>query len=179
LGQHAVVTEALDLEQLAVHGIAEIAQVREVVDGLPDVEVIGIVDGRFRAEGVFFLEVLLDVRRLVLDVEARLHAVGDHACAIAVRRRRRPPRQTQGKEESDPIGATEVEILADHRFEEVAALDGLIEDVREAHFKLTDGEAVVVASGAVGRRHRPWEAMRPAIEEGLHVGGTERIAGGL
>ena len=30
LGQHAVVAEAFDLEQLAVDGVAEVAQVREV-----------------------------------------------------------------------------------------------------------------------------------------------------
>ena len=72
LGQDAVVTEALDLEQLAIDGVAEVAQVRQVVDGLPDVEVHRVVDGGFGAERVLLFEVLLDVGGLVLDVEAGL-----------------------------------------------------------------------------------------------------------
>jgi hypothetical protein len=128
---------------------------------------------------VLLLEVLLDVRGLVLDVETRLHAIGDHPCAIAVRGRGRPTGQPKGEEEADAIGAPEVEILADDRFEEVAALHGLVADVREAHFELTDREAVVITRGPVGRGHRPREPLRPAIEEGLHVGRAERIAGGL
>ena len=89
LGQHAVVTEALDLEQLAIDLVAEVAQVRQVGDGLADVEVLRVVDRGFGAEGVLLLEVLLDVRGLVLDVQAGLDAVGDHARAIAAGRRRR------------------------------------------------------------------------------------------
>lgn len=51
----------------------------------------------------------------------------------------------QREEQADAVGAAEVEMLADDRLEEVAALDRLIEHVREAHFALTDGEPMVVA----------------------------------
>jgi hypothetical protein len=125
------------------------------------------------------LEVLLDVRRLVLDVQARLHAVRDDPCSVAKGRRRGGPRQAQREEEADAVGPTEIEVLADDGFEEVAARHRPVEDMREAHFELADGEAVVVTGGSIEGGHRPGEAMRPAIEEGLHIGGGERITRGL
>ena len=89
LGQHALVTDAFDLEQFAIDLVTEVAQVGQIRHRLRDVEILRVVDRGLGAEGVLLLEVLLDVRRLVLDVQARLDAVGDHARAIAPRRRRR------------------------------------------------------------------------------------------
>ena len=83
LGQDAVMTDAFYLEQFPIDLLAEVAQVGEVIDRLADVEVHRIVDGGLRAQGMLFLEVLLDVRGLVFDMQARLHAIGDHAGPIA------------------------------------------------------------------------------------------------
>lgn len=104
-------------------------------------------------------------------MQARLHAVGNDPRAIAEGRRRGGPRQAQREEQADAIGPAEIQVLADDGFEEVAALHRPVEDLREAAFELADGEAMIVAGGAVAGRHRPWEAMRPAIEEGLHIAG--------
>ena len=43
-----------------------------------------------------------------------------------------------GKQQADAIRAAEVEVLADHRLEEVAPLDRPVEDLREADFQLPD-----------------------------------------
>ena len=81
--QHTVVTDAFDFEEFPIDLVPELAQVSQVVDGLSDVKVHRIVDRRFGAEGVLLFEVLLHVRRLVLDVEARLDPVGDDPRPIA------------------------------------------------------------------------------------------------
>ena len=112
-------------------------------------------------------------------MQAGLDAIGDHAGAVAVRGGWRGARDPQREEQADAVRTAEVEILANDSLEEVAALHRLVEDVREAHFELADREAVVIAGGAVGRGHRPGQPMRPAIEEGLHVGRPERVAGRL
>ena len=83
------------------------------------------------------------------------------------------------EKESHPVRSPEVEVFSDHRFEEESPLHRPIEDLGETHFELVDREAVVVAGAAVGRRERPWETLRPAVEEGLHVGGPQRVARGL
>jgi hypothetical protein len=109
-------------------------------------------------------------------METRLDPVGDHPRAIAPRRRRGRPGDPQGKEEPDAIGAPEVQILANDRFEEVAALHGTREDLRQTDFELLEREAVRVAGGVIrwadGRR----EPGDPPIEERLHVGGPERLS---
>ena len=87
--QHTVVTHAFDFEEFPIDLVPKLAQVSQVVDGLSDVKVHRIIDRRFGAEGVLLFEVLLHVRRLVLDVEARLDPVGDDPGSIAEGGRRR------------------------------------------------------------------------------------------
>src|SRR5207245_5162186 len=98
-------------------------------------------------------EVWLDVGMFVFDMEAGLHAVGDHARPIAVAGGRRRARDAKRKQQPDAIRSTKVEILADNRLEEVTALHGPIKDLRETDLELTDGQAMVVACRAVGRSH--------------------------
>ena len=57
-----------------------------------------------------------------------------------------------GKQQADAVGSPEVEILADHRFEEVAALDGPGKDLRQADLHLLEREPVRVAGGAIDAR---------------------------
>src|SRR5919109_4035353 len=112
----------------------------------------------------------------VFDMEAGLHAVGDDPRAIAIPRGRRRAGDAEGKQQPHTVRATEIEVLADDGFKEVAALHRSIKDLRETDLELTDREAMVVAGGAVGRQQGPRQAVRPPIEEGLDVGGAERVA---
>ena len=70
--------------------------------------------------------------------------------------------EPERKEQADAIGATEIEILADHRFEEVAALHRPVEDLGQADFELPEREPMVVAGGAIGRGQRPGQPRAPS-----------------
>jgi hypothetical protein len=61
----------------------------------------------------------------------------------------------------------------------MTALHGTIEDLGQTDFELTEGQAMVVSGGAFLGGHRPRQALRPAVEECLDVGRTERITRGL
>src|SRR4051812_13577965 len=115
----------------------------------------------------------------VIDVKTRVHALGNHTGAIADGRWRGRASDSDGKEESDAVGPSEVEIFSNHRFEEESPLHRPIEDLRETDLELIDREAVIVAGAAVGCRERPGETLRPAVEKGLDVGGPQCIAHGL
>ena len=54
-----------------------------------------------------------------------------------------------------------------------------VEYVGQTDLKLRDREAMVVAGRAVGDGHRPGQALRPAIEKGVHVGRAEGVTRGL
>jgi hypothetical protein len=143
------------------------------------VEVHRVVDRGFRAKGVLLFEILLHMRRLVLEVEARLNAICDDTRAIAKGRRRGGAREAQWKQQAHAVGSSQVKILADDRFKEVAVLHRAIKDLGQTDFELTDREAVIAAGRAFLAGHRPGQAMRPAVEEGLDVGWTEGITRGL
>src|SRR6516162_11182224 len=101
--------EALDFEQAAVGGKADLAQVGQVDQTLADAEVVGVVDGRFGAQGALFLVILLDPRALVIDVQGGCGALGEDAgsepswCGAG---------NLAVEDELDLLGATEVEIFA-------------------------------------------------------------------
>ena len=44
LGEHAVVTDALDFEELAIDLLAEVAEMREIAEAFPDPEVPRVID---------------------------------------------------------------------------------------------------------------------------------------
>ena len=144
-------------------------------EALGEVEIVGIVDREFAPEPVPFFEVLLEMGSLVLDVQARLDAVSDHPCAVAVRGRRRAWGDSSGKQQPNAIRATQVEIVPNHRFEEVTTLDRTVEDLRETDFQLAECDAMIIACGPILGPHRPGEAMRPPIEERVNVTGAERV----
>jgi hypothetical protein len=76
-------------------------------------------------------EVLLDVRGFVPDVQTGLNAIGDDAGTVAPRPGgRRLAGNAVAKQEPHPVGSTEIEILTDHRFEEVAPLHRSGKDLR-------------------------------------------------
>src|SRR5438128_6464171 len=125
--------------------MTEVTQMGEIGNPFVDVEIVRIVDGRLCAQGMLLFEILLHVRVLVLNMQTGLYSVGDHPRAIAECRRRSRASDPERKQEPDAIGATEVEILADERLEEVPSLHGAGEHVRQTHLKLRDREAMVVA----------------------------------
>src|SRR6266576_6583458 len=60
--QHAVMTDALDLEQAAVGRKTDFAQFRQIAQTLADAEIIAVVDGRFDAQSPVFFVALFDAR---------------------------------------------------------------------------------------------------------------------
>ena len=71
-GQHAIMAQALDFQQSAVGRKAYFAQLRQVVQPLADVEVVGVVDGRLGSQRPIFLVILLDVCGLVINMQRRV-----------------------------------------------------------------------------------------------------------
>src|SRR3979409_1570603 len=67
----AVVADALDVKQTPVGRKADLAQFRKIFDAPADVEVTGIVDGRFGSKRLSLLVVLLDAGLLVIDVQPK------------------------------------------------------------------------------------------------------------
>ena len=62
LAEDAVVAHALHLDEPAIGGKADLAQLGEVGQVLADPEVIGVIDRGFGAQGPIFLVILLDAR---------------------------------------------------------------------------------------------------------------------
>ena len=167
--ERAVMTDAFDREQGAVDLIAEGAQVRKLVEGFPEIEVVGIVDGEFGAKAPTFFEVLLEMGVLVVDVQTRLDAVGNDPCAIPVRGRRGPAREATGEQQTDPIRAAEVQILPNDAFEKMAAVDGPVENLGQTDFELAERDAMLEASGPILGAQGPRQTVRPPVEKLLQV----------
>ena len=108
-------------------------------------------------------------------METGLDAVGDHACAVAPRRWRRRFGQAERKQQAHAIRSSQVQILANHRLEEMPALHRPGKHLREADLHLLQREPMGVAGGPINRGDRGREPRRPPIEEGLHVGRSELV----
>ena len=118
-GQHAVVAELLELEQAAIGGKADVAQLRQVGEAPADAEVIAVVDRGLGSERAAFLVVLLDPRALVVDVQRGRDAVGQDAGAEAAGRAAVDP---AAEDQLHLVGTAEIEVLADHLLEEQPAV---------------------------------------------------------
>src|SRR5258708_5016879 len=114
-GEDAVVTDAFDFEEPAVWTEADFAQFRQVVQSFADAEVVGVVDRCFGAQSALFLMILLDPCVLVIDMEGGCDALGEDAGAEPSRG---APVDTALKDELDLIRTAEIEVFADHRFEQ-------------------------------------------------------------
>jgi hypothetical protein len=73
--QRAVMTHAFGREECSIDVIAEGAQAGELIEGFPEIEVVGIVDRQFGAKAPAFFEILPEMGVLVVDVRgsARRH----------------------------------------------------------------------------------------------------------
>ena len=114
---------------------AKHAQFREIFDAPADLEVAGIVDGRFGSKRLSLLVVLLDAGLLVIDVQRRHHAIGDHT---GTKPARCAPGDPSVKYQSHLTGAAEVEVLPDHLLEENASGHRRIEHLTPPARSITD-----------------------------------------
>src|SRR5262249_15441236 len=97
----------------------------------------GVVKRRLGAERPAGLEVLLDAGALVVEADARLDTIGEDAGGEATRR---APADAALEEKLDPVGATEVEIVTNDFFEELASMHGAIEDLGQTDLELQNRE---------------------------------------
>jgi hypothetical protein len=150
----AVVAETFDFEKTSVGLKADLPQRRQVTQPLADVEVAGVVDGRLRAGsdlGYFrnLLEVLLEARVLVIDVERGDHPVGEHPGSKTPRCLLR---HTAAKDQLDHVRTADVEILPADLLQEDAATQRTVQDLGQGELGLQDGQLIAVAGLTIGCR---------------------------
>ena len=73
----AVVADFLDFQDPTVGGKTDLTQGVQIAQPPADLEVVGVVDGRFGAKGPPFLVVLFEVRVFVIDMQRGNDALGD------------------------------------------------------------------------------------------------------
>ncbi len=115
LPEGTVVSDLLQLEQATIGREADRLQLRQILQAASDIEVARVVDGGLGAQRAAFLVVLLDTGLLVIDVQRRDDAGGNHARAKASRG---APGEAALKDQLHLIGATQVEVLANDLLEE-------------------------------------------------------------
>jgi hypothetical protein len=62
------------------------------------------------------------------------------------------------------LGATEIEVLADHLFEEQAAMHGPIEHLGQRELGLQDRDIIAIAGGPISTGERMW---KQALDNGI------------
>ena len=112
--------EPLGFKKAAVGRKANLAKLGQIVQPLADAEIPGVVDGGFGPQGALLFMVLFDPRGLVMDVQRWRDAFGNNAGA---ERAGRPLRDAALEDELHVLGAADVQVLADHLFEENAAMN--------------------------------------------------------
>ena len=133
LTETAVLTGPFDLQQPMVDVPGNLFEVGQVFEILADPEIEGIVDGAFSAGGAAFLEVLLQIEALVTDVEAGSDAVGEDAGGEFAGG---APGDGTFEDQRDTVGTAQIEVFADDFLEELATMDGPVEDLGEGEFHL-------------------------------------------
>ena len=85
------------------------------MQALANAEIVGVVDRGLGAQGAVFLVVLLDPGVLVIDVQGWGYVLRDDAGA---EQSWHPAGDLAIEDQAHFLGATEIEVLADHLFEE-------------------------------------------------------------
>src|SRR5579859_4017480 len=95
--------------------------------------------------------------------------------------RRLPPADwpASAEDELDLVWATQIEVVADDRLEELAAVERAVEDLGARHLELKDGELVGVTRAAILVGEGVGKVGDPAVEEALDVLGAEAPAQAL
>ena len=74
------------------------------------------------------------------------------------------------------VGASDVEVLADHILEEHPATARTIKDLGQAELGLQDGDVVAAASAPIGRRKRMRQPAQPFAQQAIDLGSAQAIA---
>src|SRR5437667_6016779 len=176
VADQAVVAQIFNAQEASVGGKADLPQGGEIAQSPTDLEVIRVVDGRFRAKRLAFFVVLLEAGLLVVDVERGYHAFRQDAGAEWPRCL---PRDAAIENELHLIGPAEVELLTHHFFEEAAAGAGPIEDLGQGKFRLEDRELIAIPGRAVGGGERMRETAEPLANDGLDFCRLEAVGDAL
>ena len=170
--QGTVVADRLDLEQASVGVEADLAQRRQVMQPPAESEVAGIVDGGFGAQRLSVLVILLDAAVLIVHMQRRRDPVGDDAGAKASGG---ACSHAAAKDQLHLTGAADVQILADHVFEEHTTAHRLVEHLGERELGLQDGQAIAAAASAILFRERMRQAREPLAQQSINLGGIQAI----
>ena len=76
---HRIVAESLDVQETSVGVVADLPQLRKILQPFSDAKVAGVVDRSLGAKSSTFLVILLDVGGFVVDVQRRGYPVGEDA----------------------------------------------------------------------------------------------------
>jgi len=177
-GHGETVAQTLGLQEALVDAAADLAEVRQRFEAFGALHIGRVIEGRLGADAAPF-EILLEVGVLEADVERGRDPGGDDARTVAAVGWWRSTRQTRRKEQTDPIGTTQIQVLAQDGFEPTAAVDRLVEDLGQAHLHLPQTQSMPIPRGSIDLRQRPGQTLDPAIEERLNIARAKRVAHGL
>lgn len=79
------------------------------------------------------------------------------------------------EDQSDLVGAAEVEVVADDLFEEDPPAHGLVEHLGQGELRLQDREVVAVPGGAVGWAERVGQDRQPLAQQGIDLLRTQAV----
>ena len=124
--------------------------------------------------------ILLDLRMLVVDVQAGDHPVGDDAGAEPARGRVLATADDLAAEDQRHlVWAADVEVVADDLLEEDPARHRRVQDLSEGELGLQDGQLVGVAGRDVIGGERVRQDAQPLAQQGSDVRRAEPVADGL
>jgi hypothetical protein len=165
------VTDALDVKETSVGRKADLAQFGKIFDASADAKIASVVDGRFGSTRLQQLVVLLDTRLFVVDMPRRHDAVCNDAGTEPTWR---AAVDLAIEYQADLARPANVQVLADHFFEEDATRNRLIEHLSERelrragsdsprHNPVPETDAVIAsATCAAADRSFPQSSHRPA-----------------
>src|SRR5262249_43782206 len=176
-GGRGAVALVFELEQAAVEVPAELEKAGQVEVGEQPAGAkgVGVVEGGLGPERPSPFQVLLNPGVAALNVEADLDALVEGAgagCAGGAGRGGHAVGGGVGRQR----GATEIEEVAGDGGEELASMKGAVEDLGAADLDLEHREHVAVAGLAVLGGEGTGQAVHPAVEVTLDVGGPEAPA---
>jgi len=140
------VAQALDLDEPAIGGKADLAQLGQIAQAPTDAEVVAVVDGGFGAQRPMFLVILLDPGVLVMDVQGGGDVLGEDSGSELSRG---PAGDPAVEDQLDLFWTTQIEVLADHLLEEHAAMHRSVEHLGQGELGLEDREVEAIAGLAI------------------------------
>ena len=165
--------DAFDVEQSPVDLPADLLQVGQIGQPFVDSKIMGVAESPFGPATAPFFEVLLQIEVLVVDMQARVHAVLNHPGSKLSRRflRHHPV-----EDQLHAIRAAQIQVVADDFLEELAAPQRPVENLCQADFHLPDREIPVVTRTPVFRPERKRNAAQPFPEHPVNVFRPQRVA---